>query len=305
MDKLSSLKAFVAVAETGHFALASERLGLSRAMASRQVMDLEAHLGLRLLNRTTRRVSLTEQGASYLERCREILAAIDEADREATSQGAEPVGRLRVTAPVLLGVSKIAPQVSAFVSRHPRVEVELVLNDRVVDLVEEGFDLAIRVGRLAESSLIARKIGSTNFVVCASPSYLAAHGRPTTPADLSRHQCLIFSYASMGAVWTFTGPLGEEIVRVGGRILCNNGEALSRMAADGCGIVLQPDFMAEPYLKSGELVQVLADYHKEPAGIYAIHTSRRHAPPKLRAFIDMLASAFKADAAAVADAARV
>jgi DNA-binding transcriptional LysR family regulator len=293
MDKLSSIRAFVAVAETGHFSLASGRLGLSRAMASKLVLDLEAQLGLRLLNRTTRSVSLTEQGATYLERCRDILAALDQADAEITSLAAEPAGRLRVTAPVSLGLSHIAPQVSAFVARHPRVEVELVLNDRVVDLVEDGFDLAVRVGLLADSSLIARRIGATRLMVCASPAYLAAHGRPKTPAELTAHHCLLYSYASDGASWTFLGANGEETARVSGPVLCNSGEALCRMAADGSGIIRQPDFIAEPYLKSGALEPLLSDYSSPSAGVYTVHSSRRHVPPKVRAFIDQLASAFE------------
>jgi DNA-binding transcriptional LysR family regulator len=289
MDQLTSMKAFVAVAETGQFALASERLGLSRAMASKLVMDLEAHLGLRLLNRTTRKVSLTEPGAAYLERCRDILSAIEEAERELASQASEPVGRLRVTAPMALGASHVAPQIAVYAARHPRVNIELVLNDRIVDLVEEGYDLAIRIGRLADSSLIARRIGETRFVVCASPGYLAARGRPSRPADLSAHECVLYSYAS--AAWTFSGPHGSETVRVGGRVVCNNGEAICQMAINGLGVIVQPDFMAAPHLQSGALEQILAEYADEPRGVYAVYPSHRHVPLKLRQFIDLLASA--------------
>ena len=197
------MKAFVAVADGGHFAMASERLGLSRAMASKLVMDLEAHLGLRLLNRTTRKVSLTEPGAAYLERCRDILAAIEEAEREIAAQASEPVGRLRVTAPMSFGALHVAPPIAAYTARYSRVNIDLVLNDRLVDLVEEGYDLAIRIGRLADSSLIAKRIGATRIVVCASPGYLAARGRPMKPADLAHYECILYSYASAGAVWTF------------------------------------------------------------------------------------------------------
>lgn len=286
------MKAFVAVAETGHFAAASERLGLSRAMASKQVMDLEAHLGLRLLNRTTRRVSLTEPGAAYLERCRDILAAVEEAEREITSQATEPVGLLRVTAPMSFGASHVAAQIAAYSKRYPRVSVDLVLNDRLADIVEEGFDLAIRIGRLSDSSLIARRIGETRLIVCASPDYLAARGRPLTPADLSDHECVLYSYASAGALWTFSGPNGAENVRVSGRVACNNGDAICRMAIDGLGVVVAPDFIVWPYLQSGALQEILADYASAAVGIYAIHTSHRHAPLKLRTFIDQLAAAF-------------
>jgi DNA-binding transcriptional LysR family regulator len=196
-------------------------------MASKQVMDLEAHLGLRLLNRTTRRVSLTDEGAGYLERCRDILSAIDEAEQEFASRALEPSGRLRVTAPMSFGASHLAPQIALYAARNPRVSVELILNDRHVDLVEEGFDLAIRIGRLADSSLVAKKIGEMRLMACAAPSYLSARGRPQTPGDFADHECVLYSYASAGAVWNFTGPAGRESVRVGGRVVCNNGEAFA------------------------------------------------------------------------------
>ncbi|MGA8172292.1 MAG: LysR family transcriptional regulator [Methylocystis sp.] len=286
------MRAFVAVAERGHFALASERLGMSRTMASKLVMDLEAHLGQRLLNRTTRKVSLTEQGAAYLERCRDILTAIEEAEREITAQASEPVGQLRVTAPMSFGTSHVAPQIAVYTARHPRVSVDLVLNDRLVDIVEEGYDLAIRIGRLVDSSLVAKRVGGTQLIVCASPAYLAAHGAPKTPADLAKHECLLYSYASAGAVWTFSGVSGEETVRVGGRVACNNGDAICAMAIAGLGVVAQPDFIASRHLRSGALEQVLAAYTDRATGIYAIHASHRHVPVKLRCFIDQLATAF-------------
>ncbi len=292
MDQLNSMKAFVAVADAGHFATASERLGLSRAMASKLVMDLEAHLGLRLLNRTTRKVSLTDPGAAYLERCRDILAALEEAEREIAAQASEPVGRLRVTAPMSFGASHVAPQIAVFTARHPRVNVDLVLNDRLVDLVEEGYDLAIRIGRLADSSLIAKRIGATRAVACASPDYLAAHGRPRKPADLANHECVLYSYASAGAVWTFSGRDGEETVRVGGRVACNNGEAICAMAIKGLGVILQPDFIVSSHLRSGALQQILTEYNKEATGVYAIHASHRHVPLKLRMFVELLSTAF-------------
>ncbi|MFY9627780.1 MAG: LysR family transcriptional regulator [Methylocystis sp.] len=292
MDQLHAMRVFVAVADSGHFAQASERLGMSRTMASKLVMDLEAHLGQRLLHRTTRKVSLTELGAAYLERCRDILAALEEAEREITAQASEPVGRLRVTAPMSFGASHVAPQIAVYTARHPRVSVDLVLNDRLVDLVDEGYDLAIRIGRLADSSLVAKRIGVTRLIVCASPAYLAAHGRPKTPADLAQHECLLYSYATAGAVWTFSGVSGEESVRVGGRVACNNGDAICAMAIAGLGVVAQPDFIVAHHLQSGALEQVLAAYTDRVTGIYAIHPSHRHVPLKLRRFIDQLATAF-------------
>jgi DNA-binding transcriptional LysR family regulator len=292
MDRLNAMRVFVAVAEGGHFAQASERLGMSRTMASKLVMDLEAHLGQRLLNRTTRKVSLTELGTAYLERCRDILAAIEEAEREITAQASEPVGRLRVAAPMSFGASHVAPRIAVYTARHPRVSVDLVLNDRLVDLVEEGYDLAIRIGRLADSSLVAKRIGVTRLIVCASAAYLAANGRPKTPADLAQHECLLYSYASAGAIWTFSGVSGEETVRVGGRVVCNNGDAICAMAIAGLGVVAQPDFIVGRHLRSGALEQILAAYTDRVTGIYAIHPSHRHVPLKLRCFIDQLATAF-------------
>jgi DNA-binding transcriptional LysR family regulator len=286
------MRAFVAVADAGQFSGASERLGLSRAMASKQVMDLEAHLGLRLLNRTTRRVGLTDEGAGYLERCRDILSAIDEAEQEFASRALEPSGRLRVTAPMSFGASHLAPQIALYAARNPRVSVELILNDRHVDLVEEGFDFAIRIGRLADSSLVAKKIGEVRLIACAAPSYLSARGRPQTPSDLADHECVLYSYASAGAVWNFTGPAGRESVRVGGRVVCNNGEAISNIAIAGLGVIAQPDFIVAGHLATGALERVLASYVMEPTGIYAIHTSRRYVPLKIRSLIDQLSAAF-------------
>jgi DNA-binding transcriptional LysR family regulator len=295
MDILNCMRAFVAVADAGHFAVASERLGLSRAMASKQVMDLEAHLGLRLLNRTTRRVSLTEQGLTYLERCRDILTSIEEAEQEITSQSSTPVGRLRVSAPMSLGVSHVAPQVAAFSTLHPRVSIELFLNDRMIDLVEEGYDLAIRIGRLPDSSLVAKRIGEMQLICCASPAYLKTHGRPLTPEDLSRHECIQYSYASSAATWTFPGEKGETSVRVSGKVTANNGDAICQMGIRDFGVVLLPDFIVQPHLRSGALEEVLADYRPECAGVYAVYPSKRHIPAKLRSFVDHLEAVFHND----------
>ncbi len=286
------MKAFIAVAEAGQFALASERLGLSRAMASKLVMDLEAHLGVRLLNRTTRKVSLTEPGIVYLERCRDIIVAVVDAENEISNQATEPLGHLRVSAPMSFGVSHLARQIAAFKIRYPRVSIDLVLNDRLVDIVEEGYDLAIRIGRLTDSSLIARRIGASQNIVCASPIYLSSHGRPEVPAELSQHDCVLYSYASAGDTWTFSGPKGEQSVRVGGSVVCNNGDAICRMAIEGLGVVALPDFIVEHHLRSGVIQQILSDYPLPAVGIYAVYPSARHLPRKLRAFVNFLSRAF-------------
>lgn len=281
------------VAETGSFTAAAARLNLSRAMASKHVMDLEVHLGLRLLNRTTRSVSLTEAGASYAARCRDIIEAIDAAEREATSQAVEPVGRLRVSAPVFFGATCVAPLIASYARRFPSVGVDLVLGDRFVDLVEEGYDLAIRIGRLEDSSLVAKRIATTKLMVCGAPSYLDLRGRPRVPADLSGHECLQYSYATNSA-WTFEGPGGREIVRLSGRFSGNSAEALCAMAAEGLGLVYAPDFHVVQRLRKNELEQVLADYMGEALGVFVVHPSRRHVPSKVRSFIEFAANAFAA-----------
>jgi DNA-binding transcriptional LysR family regulator len=296
MDKLNAMRTFVAVADAESFTLAAERLSMSRAMTSKHVMDLEARLGLRLLNRTTRTVVLTEAGAAYAERCREILGSLDEAEREVTSRAIEPVGRLRVSAPMSFGIAYIAPRLDAYALKFPRVDIDLVLNDRVVDIVEEGYDVAIRIGRLAESMLVARRIASGRRLVCASPAYFKTHGRPKRPGDLSAHTCLHYAYALGGSSWTFDGALGQETVRVGGRITCNNGDAICAMALKGMGIIYQPDFIVAPHIKSGALTEVLEKHTQETLGIYAIHQSHRHVPQKVRSFIDFLAASFSKQA---------
>ena len=269
-------------------------------MVSKLVMDLEEHLGLRLLQRTTRKVALTDVGTSYLERCRDLLASLEEAEREVMSQAAEPVGRLRVSAPVSFGTLMLAPRLEAYAHRFPRVSIDLVLNDRFVDLVEEGYDLAVRISgqALPDSSLIVRRIGGTRIVISGSPSYLAQHGTPEKPQDLAEHDCLHYAYASSGTTWKLKGPAGMiETVRVQSRVSCNNGDALARMAAAGMGLSLQPEFMVASELASGALVEVLADYTRDELGIYAVYPSSRHVPLKVRTFVDFMAEAFGSEGA--------
>lgn len=293
MDYLTSLRCFIAVAESGSFTEASEQLAMSRAMASKHVMDLEAHLGLRLLNRTTRSVSLTDAGGTYFERGRDILAALEEAEREVTSQAAEAVGRLRISAPLSFGITHVSPLIAAFSKAHPRITIDLILNDRFVDLVEEGFDVAIRIGRLADSSMVARRLGVTRGMICAAPSYLAQHGRPSVPADLIDHQCLHYSYSATNNAWTFYGPQGEETLRLPGRISCNNGDAIGRLAASGVGISIGPDFIMAPLVASGALEEILHGYGQPEIGVYIVHPSQRHMPLKLRTFIDFMVANMK------------
>lgn len=294
MDLLACMRAFVAIADCGSFTVASQRLHRSRAMTSKLVVDLEAHLGLRLLLRTTRKVALTEAGAAYFERCRDVLGALDDAEREATSNAAEPVGQLRVSAPVAFGTLKLAPVVSAYAKQHGRIRVDLVLSDRFVDLVDEGYDLAIRIGRLSDSSLVARRISSAKVVLSGAPKYLRERGVPRVPADLSAHDVIQYAYQSGGTTWKLRGPDGlVHEVRPQSRVTCNNGGAIARMAVAGLGLSLQPEFIVAGELESGALRPVLERFTRDELGIYAVHASHRHVPLKIRSFIDFLVDAFQ------------
>jgi len=292
MDRFQSLSVFVAVADKASFSAAARDLGMSRNMASRHVMALEEHLSARLINRTTRRVSLTSLGAAYYERARQILAELAAADREASLQSLTPRGVLRINAPVAFGIRHVAPTLKAYMQRFAEVEVELTLNDRYVDLVEEGYDLAIRIGRLADSRLIARRLGEIGTSLCASPAYLAARGTPRHPRDLVDHDCLGYAYAAHRDVWHFAGPEGDIAVKVRPRLWSNNGDALNAAAIAGCGIVPQPDFLVRDCLIDGRLTRILGDHALPGLGVYAIYPHSRQLSLRVRTFIDHLLACF-------------
>lgn len=292
MDHLAALRLLITVADAASFTRAADKLGISRAMASRRVLELEARLGVRLINRTTRRVALTEVGAQYVERTRELIAGLEEAERQVTSQAAEPVGRLRISAPMSFGIGYAATAIEQFADQHPRIAVDLVLNDRFVDLVEEGYDVAIRIGRLTDSTLIARRIAATRLIVAAAPAYLAREGTPLIPADLAGRECLLYAYTAQREQWTFGEADTEVSVRVEGRILCNNSDAMANMAIAGIGLVRAPDFILGARIAAGQLVEVLAEFSGKPLGIYAVHASLAHVPLKVRAFVDFLGAYF-------------
>jgi DNA-binding transcriptional LysR family regulator len=287
------MRAFVAVVDTGSFAAAAERLELSRARLTKMIQDLEEHLGTRLINRTTRRLNLTEAGGAYHERCAAILADVAEAEEVASHLTALPRGTLKLTVPVSFGILKIAPLLGGFLERHPEVSVDMTLNDRKVDLIDEGFDLAIRVGALAESGLIARRLATDHIVICAAPAYLKRHGTPRTPQDLARHACLSYTYATTGDEWRFTGPAGEVSVRIRGPLRANNGDTLRLAALSGAGIIRQPTFLVQQDLDSGRLVRLLEDYRSSELGIYAVYPTRRFLSAKVSAFIDYLSAALQ------------
>jgi DNA-binding transcriptional LysR family regulator len=298
MDLFHALHAFVRVVETGSFARAGDRLGVSVSAVSRQVADLEAHLGARLLNRTTRRLSLTESGQAFHERTLQLLADLEEAESAVGTAGGAPRGTLRMTCGVTFGNRHMVEAVAAFCAEHPAVRFDIELSDRIVDLVEEGLDLAILVGPVRGQSLIARRIGTTRLVCCAAPAYLAQRGTPQRPEDLATHACLTYAYAAGRNVWRFDDAQGrEQAVTVGGPVHANSAEMLAGLAAAGLGIVLEPDFVVAPLVKSGALVPLLRDHAAASIPIHAVYPSRRFLSAKVRRFIDFVSERFAANPA--------
>ncbi|MBV6840215.1 LysR family transcriptional regulator [Xanthomonas euvesicatoria] len=288
MDTLDAMRVFAAVAERSGFSAAADALDRSTASVTRQVAALEQRLGTRLLNRTTRRVSLTSAGSAYYQRCRQLLADLDDLEATIGAHALEPAGVLRVNAPVSYGIERLGALLPGFRARYPQVELDLSLSDRLVDMVEEGFDVAIRITRQPAPMLIARQLGKVRILACASPAYLARAGTPRHPSDLAGHECLLYHYSPSGDEVRFQGPEGDIDVRLRGGLRANNGHVLNAAALAGQGIVMQPDFLAEPHLAAGRLVRILPDYALDEIGIFAVYTSRSHLAPKVRSFIDYL-----------------
>jgi DNA-binding transcriptional LysR family regulator len=288
MDKFQEMRVFTAVVDAGSFVGASDAIEMSKAAVSRYVRDLEARLGVRLLQRTTRKLSLTEEGAVFYARCKDLLANVDEAEAEITSRSGEASGLLKVNAPVSFGILHLAPLWAEFIARHPKVTLDVTLSDRLVDLVDEGFDVAVRIARMPNSSMISRKIASTHMVLCASPDYLRTHGAPAHPADLAHHAVMAYSLFSAGDHWTFDGPEGEVTVKVSPRLHTNSGDTCRAVALQHLGVIFQPSFLVGGDLKSGALVQLLPQYRAMALGIYAVYPTRKHLSPKVRLLIDFL-----------------
>ncbi|HEX5767635.1 MAG TPA: LysR family transcriptional regulator [Burkholderiales bacterium] len=294
MDRLGAIQVFAQVVESGSFAKAAERLGLSTSATSRHVADLEAHLQTRLLNRTTRRVSLTESGRAFYERAVQLLADLEEAEQEAARAAVVPRGTIRLTTSVNFGVRHLAPAIAEFLGRHAEVRFDVSLSDRVVDLIEEGFDLAVRLGTTGSENVVARKLGETRLVPCASPQYLSAHPAPKAPEDLAAHNCFTYEYITPRNVWRFRDAAGgERAVRIAGTLHSNNGDLLAEIAARGCGIVFEPAFIVGPDVRAGRLVPLLQDFMPPPVPIYAVYPSRKHLSAKVRAFVDFLVTRFE------------
>ncbi len=293
MDRFDEMQAFAAVVDAGSFVRAAEALQISKTAASRLVADLEARLGVRLLHRTTRRLSLTPEGEAFHARCKELLAGVEEAEAEVTAGADEVVGLLRLNVPVSFGLLHLAPLWPAFLQQHPKVTLDVTLSDRIVDLVDEGYDLAVRIARLPASTLVSRPIGTTRLVPCASPEYLRRHGAPTHPQDIAGHPVFSYTLLSTGDTWSFEGPHGPVSVRVTPTIRSNSGDTCLAAALAHQGIVMQPSFMVGQHLRSGALVALLPGYRALELGIYAVYPSRRHLPPKVRSLVDFLVAAFR------------
>jgi DNA-binding transcriptional LysR family regulator len=294
LDRVTGMQVFVRVATLGGLSAAARALHISPSLVTKHIAALEDRLGVKLFYRTTRKVTLTEAGKRYLEGAERVLAELDEVEATATADHADVRGTLRVNLPVSLGMRQIAPLMPAFARLHPLLTVELGLNDRVVDLVEEGWDVAVRIGTLQSSTLVARKLGPCCMVVCAAPAYLARHGTPTTVADLSHHACVGYTLSrAMGfESWAF-GRAGEVVVPVSCILRANNGDALVAAAVAGHGLTYQPTFLAVDALRSGQLVPLTLD---QPGlathDIYLVHPANRRPPAKVRAFMDFLIEQF-------------
>jgi DNA-binding transcriptional LysR family regulator len=290
---LGAMALFARVVETGSFTGAAAQLGLSKSSVSKQVSRLEARLGTRLLNRTTRRLSLTEAGQAFFEGCQRVVAEAAAAEQAVTHLAAAPRGVLRVNAPMSFGVLHVAPAVPELLAACPELALDLTLNDRRVDLIEEGYDMAIRIGALGDSSLIARRLAPSHRMLCAAPAYLARHGRPEAPEDLADHDCLVYSYQTLGREWRLRSPAGERRVRIAGRLAVNNGDALLAAALAGQGIVFLPSFIAGEALRGGGLERLLPAWRDaEETGVHAVYPAGRNLAPKVRVFIDFLAARF-------------
>jgi DNA-binding transcriptional LysR family regulator len=293
MDRLTSMAVFVRAVDTGSFAAAAEALGLSAPMVGKHVRFLEDRLGARLLARTTRRQSVTEVGRAFYERCRIVLAEAEAAEALAEDLHAVPRGRLRINAPVTFGTHELMPMVARYLKAHPEVSIEVTLSDRIVDLVDEGYEAVIRVAPLPDSSLIARRLRPYCLVVCAAPAYLAEHGTPVQPQDLAAHECLGFAHWSPCHIWDFTDAEGgNHSITVSSRVSINSGQALRSAALEGLGIIQQPEGLLRDDIAAGRLVRVLPGYDPPSRPMHILFAPDRRPTPKLRSFIDAVVEAF-------------
>jgi DNA-binding transcriptional LysR family regulator len=296
MDRFENTRVFAAVVEAGGFTAAAERLGMSRAAASKHVLQLEERLGARLLNRTTRRVSVTEAGRAFYEQCRRILAELEEAERSAGELHNEPRGELRIIAPTNFGLAEIGTAITDLVLAYPRLRINLTLNDRVTDPIEAGYDIAISVGRPrgTSSSLMARKLNRSRRILCAAPDYLTRRGTPQRPEDLAQHACLTYSYLETPDEWHFISNDGEHVVKISGPIVTSHQQVLKTAAVRGLGIAYGPVIFFRDDLDAGRVVQVLPKFRLPEATIYAVYPAAQQRSAKVLAFNDFMTRYFTA-----------
>jgi DNA-binding transcriptional LysR family regulator len=288
MDRLDAMRLFVRVAELGSFAAVAQQLGVARSVVTRQIAGLEAHLGVKLMARSTRRLTLTSAGTAYLEKCRVILNLVEAAETDVAEERAAPRGNIRMSLPLSFGLKRLAPLLLDFSQRYPEVGLDMDYTDRRVKLIEEGIDLSIRITRKLDGGDVARRIGASRMQVVAAPDYLARHGRPRHPADLVHHECLGYTAGGQAQGWQFIVGGQAQTFPVRSRLQANNGDVLTEAAAQGLGITMQPDFIIDDYLAAGRLEAVLGDFAIAELGIYAILPSNRHVPHRVRVLMDFL-----------------
>jgi DNA-binding transcriptional LysR family regulator len=289
MDRLDAMKLFVRVAELGSFAAVAQQLGVARSVVTRQIAGLETHLGVKLMARSTRRLSLTSAGTAYLEKCRVILNLVEAAETDVAEERLTPRGNIRMSLPLSFGLKRLAPLLINFSQRYPEVGLDMDYSDRRVKLIEEGIDLSIRITRRLDGGDVARKIGTGRMRVVAAQNYLARHGRPQHPAELIHHECLGYTSGGVAQNWQFMVDGQLQSFPVRSRINANNGDVLTEAAAQGLGITLQPDFITESFLAEGRVEAILGDFPVAELGIYAMLPSNRHIPHRVRVLMDFLA----------------
>lgn len=293
MDKLANMQAFATVAQTGSFALASRKLNIANSVISKRIKDLEDFLDTQLFIRTTRKVTLTDTGYGYLEYVRKILDELEEIESRIRYKTEKPVGTIKLAAPLSFGIQYLGTAIASYLAKYPDITIKTYLSDRQTNIVDEGYDLAIRIGSLEDSGLIAKKLTSSGRCVCASPEYFLRHGKPETPRDLKTHNCLGYLNVMEGKSWPFFIDGKKTWQPVSGNFSADNGDLLHQAALTGCGIALLPTFIIDNSLRNGKLVTALEDFEETDFGIFAVYQQTRHLSPKIRTLIDHLAECFR------------
>ena len=290
MNRLDAMHIFVRIAELGSFTAVAEQMGLARSVVTRQIAALETHLGVKLMVRNTRRLSLTSAGSAYLEKCRVVLDLIEAAEASVIEERLTPRGNIRIGVPLSFGLKKLTPMLLEFSERYPDINLEIVFDDHQMNLIEEGMDLSIRIATQLAPGDIVRKLGSCRLFTVASPNYLKQYGRPSHPSELTNHECLGYTLTANGMSWGFMVEGHLETFYIRSRIKANNGDALTEAAARGLGITRQPDFIVDDYLATGQVETILDEFNAAELGIYAILSSNRYVPHRVRVLLDFLAN---------------